>query len=386
MAFSLLLFSCSSSSSLPVGEGPGASSAPSPRSPGEFLMREAEKAAASRNYLRAREYAEEALRFAAEEADSAHQAGEQNAKMKKTLLLWKKRLGEYCCLLANETMLSGGGGVQPLPEDCRTAIALCERAASLSPALAARAGRMAEEYRKRLAAAEYREQMNSYAEAARKAGREKEISRLLAEGNTLRNAGLFSEARDCYEEILKINPFHAAASEELGKLYRSSFRAAEMRTDVTRAERAAEAAWKHVSPLPPPAPGKNAPPDEGSTFQANVQDENRDPGGHPEDSAARILDSVFIPRIAWTGLPLAEALVFLEKEPVRQGRGSVKFRYDGFDPSDGAFPLLDFETDEISVGEALDSVCAAVGLVAIPSNEGPEVRLILSPVPGHDKE
>jgi general secretion pathway protein D len=135
--------------------------------------------------------------------------------------------------------------------DYDEAIKLCYEGIKVSPSSETRMKDLIGRYTKMKQVVEFRTKTSENYADPRADERAYSIDVLYEQGKRLYNDGQYDKARDKFEEILAINPYHLKAAEQIKIIYVKMYAAGEERHLATERERMAEAEWKYIPPLIP---------------------------------------------------------------------------------------------------------------------------------------
>ncbi len=131
------------------------------------------------------------------------------------------------------------------------AIRLCNEAIIIYPSNEKRMRDLIKRYVRMKSVVEYRNNVSEEAADPKKDERLYKIDVLFQQGKNFYEDGQLDKARDKFEEVLAINPYHLRAAEQIKIISRKMYDVAKERHKMTQRERMAEAEWKYVPPLVP---------------------------------------------------------------------------------------------------------------------------------------
>lgn len=131
------------------------------------------------------------------------------------------------------------------------AIRLCNEAIIIYPSNEKRMKDLIERYLRMKDVVEYRTKTSEETVDPKKEERLYKIDVLYQQGRKLYEDGQFDKARDKFEEILAVNPYHLKAAEQIKIINQKMYDVAKERHKMTIAERMAEGEWKGVPQLVP---------------------------------------------------------------------------------------------------------------------------------------
>jgi len=229
------------------------------------------------------------------------------------------------------------------------AVARCRRAAELDPGRRRKFDAAAEKFSRELRTAEYTQTVAPERLDPGAATRRRDIATLMKQAETLCASSRWMAAEDKYRAVLALDPYHAGAVAGLHRVARESRRSARERRHADDDTRLAEAEWRYVQP-PDSTPGNNTgvtPPPE--------------PAAPP--SLEQRLDAIVFGQLDFAETPLDEVIAGLAKAScLPEAPDGVRFRYERMDPADPAWPTVTLCADEVSLRQALDAICPAVGV------------------------
>ena len=129
------------------------------------------------------------------------------------------------------------------------AIELCVKAMKLDPSLVSKMNNLITRYQNKQKTAKYQNLTDEETVDPKKESRLYEIDVLMLQGNKLYREAQWHRAREKYEDILLIDPYHLNAMEKVKKLTKKIYQAGKNRYEATQEERNAEVEWNYVSPL-----------------------------------------------------------------------------------------------------------------------------------------
>ncbi len=133
------------------------------------------------------------------------------------------------------------------------AIAKCEEAKKISPSLKRKLDDRIEKYMKLKAVAKYRKETSEKEIMPNKDEKEYNLDVLFEQGKKYYEDGQYDKARDKFEHILSINPYHIKTIRYIKVIYKKLYDAGTKRYDLTIKERLTESEWEFVAPLLPRA-------------------------------------------------------------------------------------------------------------------------------------
>lgn len=129
------------------------------------------------------------------------------------------------------------------------AITKCVTAMKIEPSLQTKMERLIKKYQRMKSNTKYKNQVTEEIVDPKKEERLYEIDVLMLQGKRLYQAEQWHRAREKFEQVLLIDPYHLKAMEEIKKLTKRMYKAGQRRFETTQEERNAEVEWNYISPL-----------------------------------------------------------------------------------------------------------------------------------------
>ncbi|MDD6337652.1 MAG: hypothetical protein PUC15_04620 [Lentisphaeria bacterium] len=130
------------------------------------------------------------------------------------------------------------------------AIEKCEEAIKVYPLSEPIMRKTIEEYKIMKASQEYKKETSAAELIPEALNREKRISILIRQGQTLYNTKQWNKAQEKFNQVMILDPYNITAIDYLRRIYVNEAKAGERRQGVVFLERAAEAMWELIAPIP----------------------------------------------------------------------------------------------------------------------------------------
>ena len=130
------------------------------------------------------------------------------------------------------------------------AIEKCEEAIKVYPLSEPIMRKTIEEYKVMKASQEYKKETSAAELIPEALNREKRISILIRQGQTLYNTKQWNKAQEKFNQVMILDPYNITAIDYLRRIYVNEAKAGERRQGVVFLERAAEAMWELIAPIP----------------------------------------------------------------------------------------------------------------------------------------
>ena len=133
------------------------------------------------------------------------------------------------------------------------AISHCEEAKKICPSSIDKMDDLIERFKKMKETVKYREETNKTYLLPNGEQKEYNLDVLFEQGKRYLEDGQYDKARDKFEQLLTMNPYHVKAIMYVRFIYDKLYKAGTDRMELTIKERLTESEWKYVSPLLPRA-------------------------------------------------------------------------------------------------------------------------------------
>ncbi|MBO7088517.1 MAG: hypothetical protein J6W70_01315, partial [Lentisphaeria bacterium] len=130
------------------------------------------------------------------------------------------------------------------------AIEKCEEAIKVYPLSEPIMRKTIEEYKVMKASQEYKRDTSAAELIPEALNREKRISILIRQGQTLYNTKQWNKAQEKFNQVMILDPYNITAIDYLRRIYVNEAKAGERRQGVVFLECAAEAMWELIAPIP----------------------------------------------------------------------------------------------------------------------------------------
>ena len=130
------------------------------------------------------------------------------------------------------------------------AIEKCEEAIKVYPLSEPIMRKTIEEYKVMKASQEYKKETSAAELIPEALNREKRISILIRQGQTLYNTKQWNKAQEKFNQVMILDPYNITAIDYLRRIYVNEAKAGERRQGAVFIERAAEAMWELIAPIP----------------------------------------------------------------------------------------------------------------------------------------
>ena len=130
------------------------------------------------------------------------------------------------------------------------AIEKCEEAIKVYPLSEPIMRKTIEEYKVMKASQEYKKDTSAAELIPEALNREKRISILIRQGQTLYNTKQWNKAQEKFNQVMILDPYNITAIDYLRRIYVNEAKTGERRQGAVFLERAAEAMWELIAPIP----------------------------------------------------------------------------------------------------------------------------------------
>ena len=130
------------------------------------------------------------------------------------------------------------------------AIEKCEEAIKVYPLSEPIMRKTIEEYKVMKASQQYKKDTSAAELIPEALNREKRISILIRQGQTLYNTKQWNKAQEKFNQVMILDPYNITAIDYLRRIYVNEAKAGERRQGAVFIERAAEAMWELIAPIP----------------------------------------------------------------------------------------------------------------------------------------
>ena len=229
------------------------------------------------------------------------------------------------------------------------AIEKCEEAIKVYPLSEPIMRKTIDEYTIMKASKQYKKDTSSEELIPEAKNREKRISLLIRQGQTLYNTKQWNRAQEKFNQVIILDPYNITAIDYLRRIYIHESEAGQHRRGAVMLERAAEAMWELIAPIPT-----------GSETSDDVVAEDIKVKEDNAGTTQKKLNDILIDHIDFEEVSIAQVVQFLkhtskDKDPDRVGVNFVlRFNTDDVKPSsqsysdDDDFGDDDFEDEEES--------------------------------------
>jgi tetratricopeptide (TPR) repeat protein len=225
-------------------------------------------------------------------------------------------------------------------------ISYLKKASLYYPKMTNRCNEYIQKFEKEAKALAYRNETSLETIDPGAAKRKEDIAILIRQGKTLMADHQYEKAMEKFESVLLLDPYNEKTISELRKLWNASFEAARQRRDLTLKERKSESEWKNVSPI--------LPQDDSDQTKAENQP------GEELPPLIEKMQATNIPEINFVDIEPEKAFKYLEE------KGGISFKFRGVDIKSKELPLVTFKAKNISLDQALSSICRGLKLSFIP--------------------
>ncbi|MFZ2658381.1 MAG: hypothetical protein WAX69_25835 [Victivallales bacterium] len=262
------------------------------------------------------------------------------------------------------------------------AINLCNEAIKVSPSCETRMTHLIERLNTMKDAVKYRSEASEKTIDPKKDDRTYNIDVLFEQGKKFYDDGQYDKARDKFEEILVMNPYHMKAIQYIKNINGKLYDTGNVRYQLTRRERLTEAEWKYVPPIIP------------RTLSGNKDLTGKEPILKDEGTSSiqKKLTDIIIDHIEFEDVSIPTVVKYLktrsrELDPEKQGV-NILLRLnagehvappaaapadDAAAPADGAapapkpagaesVPTITMLVDDIPLGDAIRYICRGANL------------------------
>ncbi|HOK03692.1 MAG TPA: tetratricopeptide repeat protein [Victivallales bacterium] len=256
------------------------------------------------------------------------------------------------------------------------AIKLCNEAIIIYPANEQRFRDLIERYVRMKEVVDFRAKTSEEIVDPKKDERLYKIDVLYQQGKKLYEDGQYDKARDKFEEILSINPYHLKSAEQIKIINAKMYDVAKERHKMTITERMAEAEWKYVPPLVP------------RTY-VSAEEVLKEPTVKNQETSTiqKKLNEIIIDKIDFDEVTIQAAIKYLkirsrERDPEGKGVNIILRMSTGAEltkptaPAEGnadggaepapttpaTVPTITMLVDNIPLGEAIRYICRGANL------------------------
>ena len=208
------------------------------------------------------------------------------------------------------------------------AIEKCEEAIKVYPLSEPLMRRTIDEYTIMKASAQYKKDTSSEELVPEAKNREKRISLLIRQGQTLYNTKQWNRAQEKFNQVMILDPYNITAIDYLRRIYIHESEVGQRRRGAVVLERAAEAMWKMIAPIPTGSETS----DDVVTEDIRIKEDNA-------GTTQKKLNDILLDKIDFEDVPIAQVVQFLkhtskDKDPDRVGVNFVlRFNTDDARPS-----------------------------------------------------
>jgi general secretion pathway protein D len=199
------------------------------------------------------------------------------------------------------------------------------------------------------------------------------IDVLLEQGKKFYDDRQYDKARDKFEEILVINPYHVKAIQYIKQISGEMYKEGDRRYDLTHRERVVEVEWKYIPPIIP------------RTLSGSKEITGKEPILKDEGTSSiqKKLNDIVIDHIEFEDVTIPTVVKYLknrsrELDPEKQGvnillrlAGSAPAAAPAAAPAEGAaappasageVPTITMLVDDIPLGDAIRYICRGANL------------------------
>ncbi len=262
------------------------------------------------------------------------------------------------------------------------AIKLCNEAIIIYPSNEKRMRDLIERYVKMKNIVDFRSKTSEIATDPNSSERLYTVDVLYEQGKALYEDGQLDKARDKFEEVLSVNPYHMKSAEKIKSIAKKMYDAAKERHKTTQRERMAEVEWKYVPPLVP-------------RTKASAEEILKEPTLKNQETSSiqKKLNEIIIDKIDFDEVTIQSAIKHLKSksrerdiegkgvniilrvssgnEPVpappaaegaAENDGAAPPALDTPAPSSAGMPTITMLVDNIPLGEAIKYICRGANL------------------------
>ncbi len=260
------------------------------------------------------------------------------------------------------------------------AIAKCEEAKKMSPSSSAKMDDRIKEYTKMKEVVKYRNETSKDTLLPNDEEREYNLDVLFEQGKKYYDDAQYDKARDKFEQILAINPYHIKTIRYIKIIYGKLYAAGSKRYELTLKERLTESEWEYVAPLLPRA----------FTGEKEILDS---PIEKKEglSSIQKKLDTIIIDHMEFEEVSIPVVVRYLKKrskelDPSGEGVNIfLRLSSGAVAPAptepvaDEAAPAADAAAPAAPEGEALDTAITAADVNA--ASDVPTITMLVDDIP-----
>ena len=208
------------------------------------------------------------------------------------------------------------------------AIEKCEEAINVYPLSEDIIRKTIDEYKIMKSSAQYKKDTSEEELIPEAKNREKRISLLIRQGQTLYNTKQWNRAQEKFNQVMILDPYNITAIDYLRRIYLHESEVGDRRRGAVTLERAAEAMWEMIAPIPT---GSETSDDVGSD-EIKVKEDNA-------GTTQKKLSDIMIDHIDFEEVSIAQVVQFLkhtskDRDPDRIGVNFVlRFNTDDAKPS-----------------------------------------------------
>ena len=230
------------------------------------------------------------------------------------------------------------------------AIEKCEEAIKVYPLSEPIMRKTIDEYTIMKASAQYHKDTSEEELVPEAKNREKRISVLIRQGQTLYNTKQWNRAQEKFNQVIILDPYNITAIDYLRRIYIHESEVGQRRRGAVVLERAAEAMWEMIAPIPTGSETS----DDVVSEEIKVKEDNA-------GTTQKKLNDILIDHIDFEEVSIAQVVQFLkhtskDKDPDRVGVNFVlRFNTDDAKPSNPAGGEDDEFGEEDDFGEDEDT-------------------------------
>ena len=208
------------------------------------------------------------------------------------------------------------------------AIEKCEEAINVYPLSEPLMRKTIEEYKIMKASQQYKKDTSSEELLPEAKNREKRIALLTRQGQTLYNTKQWNRAQEKFNQVIILDPYNITAIDYLRRIYIHESEVGQRRRGAVMLERAAEAMWEMIAPIPTGSETS----DDVVTEDIKIKEDNA-------GTTQKKLNDILIDHIDFEEVSIAQVVQFLkhtskDKDPDRVGVNFVlRFNTDDAAPS-----------------------------------------------------
>lgn len=232
------------------------------------------------------------------------------------------------------------------PELFKKAIYLCEKALEINPKYKIKCEVYISKFKKELASLKYKKATSINNLLPDSKERKYKIAVLFQQGEVLRQDKKYMKAKDKFEEILVLDPFHLGAARKIKRIMKTLTEIAQKRREVDETVKMAESEWKNVEPI--------------AAREEAIEIARRETEAGTELKSR--LEKCTIDFIEFKDTPLKNAFDYIENKINTALKEDFKFEFKDFSPEDKDFYPVTFRTENIPADAAIEALCDGFNL------------------------